>query len=257
MSGSDTPECRDGIAITGMSCRFPGARNVDEYWRNLRDGVESVTFFSEEELLSAGVDRAVVQDPDYVKARSVLKDVDLFDASFFGFTSREAEITDPQHRVFLECAWEALESAGCDPASFNGLIGVYAGSGACTYLINNLITRRDVRDAVGNFQLLLGNEKDYLASRVSYKLNLKGPSVVVQTACSTSLVAVHLACESLLTGECDLALAGGVSITLPQQIGYRYQEAGILSPDGHCRAFDADAKGTIFGSGAGAIVLKR
>src|SRR3954466_8798767 len=146
MSVSDTSECRDGIAIVGMSCRFPGARNVDEYWRNLRDGVEAVTFFSEEELLAAGVDRRVVQDPDYVKARAILTDVDLFDASFFALTPSEAEITDPQHRFFLECAWEALEGAGCDPATFNGLIGVYAGTASSTYLLNNLMTRRDIRD---------------------------------------------------------------------------------------------------------------
>jgi len=259
MNSSTTPGHVSGleIAIIGMSGRFPGTKNVDEFWHNLRDGVESISFFSDQELLSSGIDPVLLSNPNYVKAGGVLEDIDLFDASFFGFNPREAEITDPQHRLFLECAWEALECAGYDPQSYKGLIAVYAGAGMNTYHLFNLHSNRDLVDSVGSFLMMIGNDKDYLTTRVSYKLNLEGPSVVVQTACSTSLVAVHLACQSLLSGECDMALAGGVSVKVPQKAGYLYQEGGIDSPDGHCRAFDAKAQGTVFGSGLGIVVLKR
>ncbi|MDY7005043.1 MAG: SDR family oxidoreductase [Cyanobacteriota bacterium] len=254
------------IAIIGMSCRFPGANNTDAFWNNLRDGVESISFFSDREIELE--DPNWIEHPNYVKASPILPDIDLFDAQFFGYSDKEAELMDPQHRFFLECAWEALEIAGYNPENYPGAVGVYGGSSPSTYLINNishslgssqtnpLLTHclfRGTKDVHTD----LGNGGDYLPMRVSYKLNLKGPSVNVQTACSTSLVAVHLACQSLRSGESDLALAGGVSIFVPQKTGYLYQEGMMLSPDGHCRAFDAEGQGTLFGSGVGIVVLKR
>lgn len=257
MSFSELPDDSvQGVAIVGMAGRFPGAKNTDEFWRNLRAGVETVTFFSEEELISSGVEPALLKNPNYVKAKGVLADVDLFDAAFFGFSPREAEITDPQQRIFLECAWSALEDAGYNPDSYTGKIGVYAGAGWSSYLLFNLATHRSLLESEAGHQTLLGNEKDNLTTRVSYKLNLKGPSIDVQTGCSTSLVATCLAYQSLLNYQCDMALAGGVSITVPQT-GYLYQTGGIFSPDGHCRAFDTKAQGTVIGSGAGIVVLKR
>ncbi|MCB9147713.1 MAG: type I polyketide synthase [Caldilineaceae bacterium] len=248
------------IAIIGMSCRFPGANNLATFWQNLCDGVESIAFFADEELEVS--DRQLLRDPNYVKACPILPDVDLFDAIFFGFSGKEAEITDPQQRLFLECAWEAFENAGINTQLYDGLVGVYAGSGMNSYLINNIHPNRDFSvnrtfiDTVSDLQLRLGNDRDHLAMRVSYKLNLKGPSVNVQTACSTALVAVHLACQALQNGECDVALAGAMNIILPQKTGHLYQDNMIFSPDGHCRAFDAQAQGTIFGNGGGAVVLK-
>jgi acyl transferase domain-containing protein len=244
------------VAVIGMAGRFPGAGSVEEFWQNLRDGVEAVTFFTDEELLAAGVAPALIARPDYVKASGVLADVELFDASYFGINRREAEIMDPQHRIFLECAVEALEHAGHDPAQYRGAIGVYAGVSMSTYLLN-LYTNPSLLGRVSTFQILISNDKDYLPTRVSYKLNLTGPSVSVQTSCSTSLVSVHMACESLLGGSCDMALAGGVSVRVPQKSGYLFVEGGINSPDGHCRAFDAQARGTVGGSGVGVVVLKR
>jgi acyl transferase domain-containing protein/glutamate-1-semialdehyde aminotransferase len=255
MNDDNTFGPRD-IAIIGMTGRFPGANTLDEFWRNLRDGVESISFFTDDELRAEGVDPAVLSDPNYVKAKGILAGAESFDAPFFGFNPREAQITDPQHRVFLECAWEVLESAGYHPQIYEGRIGVYAGVGMNTYLFN-LFTNREAIRAVSGFQLMIGNDKDYLTTRVSYKLNLKGPSVDVQTSCSTSLVAVSMACQSLLNGECDMALAGAVSIKFPQISGYFYQPEGIVSRDGHCRAFDAKAQGHAGGNGAGIVVLKR
>lgn len=245
------------IAIVGMAGRFPSARNLTEFWQNLRDGKETITFFSDDELLAEGASHARLAQSNYVKARAVLDDVELFDAAFFGITPREAEIIDPQQRIFLECAWETLENANCDPETYPGAIGLFAGVSADTYFLFNLYANSKVQDSVGQFQLLIGNHKDSLTTRVSYKLDLKGPSVVVQTACSTSLVAVHLACQSLLSGDCDMALAGGVSIAVPQICGYLYEEGGILSPDGHCRPFDERARGTICGNGVGIVALKK
>lgn len=244
------------IAIIGMAGRFPGAKNIAEFWRNLREGVESISFFTDEELESVNISPGLINDPAYVKAAGVLEDIDKFDAAFFNYSPREAEVIDPQHRIFLECAAEALENAGYDPESGNQLIGVYAGTGMGSYLIN-LCTNQELLSSVGEFQIALGMDKDHLATRVSYKLNLEGPSVTVQTACSTSLVAVHLACQALLNGECDIALAGGVTVKTQQKGGYLYREGGILSPDGHCRAFDTAAQGTVGGSGAGIVVLKK
>jgi phthiocerol/phenolphthiocerol synthesis type-I polyketide synthase E len=242
------------IAVIGMSAHFPGAKTAEEFWRNLRSGTESITFFSDNELLEAGVDPALLKNPNYVKAAPLLDNVEYFDAPFFKFSPREAEITDPQHRIFLECAWEALENAGYDPERYGGSIAVYAGASMNTYFLFNGL---GASFRVPDMALLMGNDKDFLTTRVSYKLNLKGPSVAIGCACSTSLVAVHIACQSLLNQDCDMALAGGVSIQVPQKTGYLYQEGDIGSPDGHCRTFDANAQGTIFGSGVGVVLLKR
>ncbi|HBB36165.1 MAG TPA: beta-ketoacyl synthase [Cyanobacteria bacterium UBA9273] len=245
------------VAIIGMAGRFPKAKDIETFWHNLRDGVESISFFSERELLNAGIAPTYFNYRDYVRAGAVLEDIEMFDAPFFGFSPKEAEITDPQHRVFLECAFTALENAGYNPRTYPGLIGVYAGGGMNSYLLKNIYPNYHLRQTVNSFQIVVGNDKDYLCTRVSYKLHLNGPSINVQTACSTSLVAVHLACQSLLNGECDMALAGGISIHIPQKEGYFYQQDMIFSPDGHCRAFDAKARGTVVGNGVGIVVLKR
>jgi acyl transferase domain-containing protein/acyl carrier protein len=244
------------IAVIGMSGRFPGARTVEQVWENLKHGVESISVFSTEQLQAAGVDRAVIDDPNYVPAKGVLEDVELFDARFFGINPREAEVMDPQQRIFLECAWEALENSGYDAARHRKPIGIYAGVGANTYIFN-LVSRPEIIKSVGYYQTQLANDKDLLTTRVSYKLGLTGPSLAIQTACSTSLVAVHVACQGLLSGECSLALAGGVAATFPHVSGYLYQQGGIASPDGHCRAFDHKAQGTVGGSGVAIVVLKR
>jgi acyl transferase domain-containing protein/acyl carrier protein len=247
----------DGIAIIGMAGRFPGARNIEELWQNLCQGVESISIFSDEELLAAGIDPALVHDPKYVKAKAILEDVDQFDAAFFGYNPKEAEVTDPQHRLFMECAWEALEDAGYDPENYPGLISVFAGANLGTYLLKNILANPEVIAVMGNYPIVLSNVGDYMPTRLSYKLNLKGPSLNIQTACSTSLVAVCQAYQSLMSYQSDLALAGGVSLSFPHKSGYLYQEGGILSPDGHCRAFDAAAQGTVSGEGVGIVALKR
>ncbi|MEO0537755.1 MAG: SDR family NAD(P)-dependent oxidoreductase [Cyanobacteria bacterium P01_A01_bin.123] len=257
MDNQTTPNPLKGIAIVGMAGRFPGAKGIDQFWQNLCEGVESISFFTDEELVAAGADSALLNDSSYVKAGAVLDDIERFDARFFGFSAREAEMMDPQHRLFLECAWEALEDAGYDPETEPGLIGVYAGGNLSSYLLNNLTAAHEPLKSMVGETVLIGNDKDYIATRVSYKLNLQGPSFNVSTACSTSLVAVHLACRGLLSYECDAALAGGIAIQVPQASGYLYQLGGFSSPDGHCRAFDADARGTIFGNGVGIVVLKR
>ncbi|MDC0707023.1 amino acid adenylation domain-containing protein [Stigmatella sp. ncwal1] len=248
---------QEPIAIVGMSGRFPGAKNLGEFWRNLRDGVESVSFLTERELRQSMDDPSLLNDPNYVRASTHLEDVEFFDADLFGFMPKQARITDPQHRIFMECVWEAIEDAGYNPRKLDKLVGVYAGAIISNYLLFNLGPSVGREGAVRDLQTLIGNDKDYLATHVSYKLGLKGPSLSVQSACSTSLVAVHLACQALVNQECDMALAGGVSVRLPQKSGYLFEQGGILSPDGHCRAFDANAQGTIFGSGAGVVVLKR
>jgi acyl transferase domain-containing protein len=245
------------LAIIGMAGRFSGADTLDQFWENLRSGVESITRFTDEELIARGVDPAALRAPNFVKAGASPSHTDLFAASFFGFAPREAELMDPQHRVFLECAWEALERSGYYPDAFPGLIGVYAGTSLSSYLLFNLLENSDLRAAKDTFPLMIGNDKDFLSTRVSYHLNLRGPSLDIQTGCSTSLVALHLACEGLLSCQCDIALVGGVSINVPQKTGYYYQAGGVTSPDGHCRAFDARAQGTIFGSGVGVVALRR
>ncbi len=247
------------IAVIGLSGRFAGANNIESFWRNLTNGVEAISALSDEELLKAGVDPALIEHPRYVKAASVLEDVDRFDAEFFGYSPKEAQILDPQGRLLLECAWEALENAGYGARLAGPGIGVFVSTSLSTYLLQNLYGTFDFTRFIlegGNIQNLLGNQSDFNATRLSYKLNLTGPSIDVQTACSSSLVAVHLARQSLLSGECRMALAGGVSIYLPQVAGYLYEEGLILSPDGHCRVFDAEANGTVFGRGGGIVVLK-
>ncbi len=244
------------IAVIGMSCRFPGADDVDAYWQNLKNGVESVNFFTDEEMLAKGVPAEVLANPLYVKARAGLEDIELFDAPLFAVNPREAQTMDPQQRIFLECAWQALENAGYDPSTYDGAIGVFAGVGPSRYYLN-VLGNPELVAAVGQMQVSVGNEKDFLPTRVSYKLDLKGPGVNVQTACSTSLVATHLGCRSLLEGECDMVMAGGVQVGGEQRIGYLYTPDGISSPDGHCRSYDARAKGTVGANGAGIVVLKR
>lgn len=246
------------IAIVGMALRFPGAHGVDQFWSNLRAGVESVRTFTDEELLARGVSQRLLRDPAYVKCGPVLDGFDLFDAEFFGFSPKEAAILDPQHRQFLECAWESLEDAGHPPGTFRGATGVFGGCGMASYFTFNLLSNPALVESVGLFLLRhTGNDKDFLTTRVSYCLDLTGPSINIQTACSTSLVAVHVACQSLLGGECDMALAGGVTVEIPHGAGYLYKEGEILSPDGHCRVFDHRSQGTIFGSGVGIVVLRR
>jgi acyl transferase domain-containing protein/acyl carrier protein len=240
------------VAIIGMVCRVPGAKNTDEFWRNLCNGVESITNFSDADLQLTGMEPEIFKRPNYVNAAPILEDVELFDANFFSFSPREAEVMDPQNRIFLESAWEALENAGYNATEYKGLIGVYAGSAINRYLLHNLCQIPNL-----NNQHFYTSQHDFLTTNVSYKLNLKGPSLDVQTFCSTSLVSVHLACQSLLNNECDMALAGGITIRVPHKIGYWYEDGDIVSPDGHCRTFDAKAQGTIFGSGVGIVVLKR
>ncbi|PMB45668.1 polyketide synthase, partial [Fischerella thermalis CCMEE 5201] len=256
MSNQQMDDSIKGIAVIGIVGRFPGAKSVDEFWENLCEGRESISFFSDEELEASGVDPVWLSNPQYVKAAASLSDIDMFDASFFDFSPREAEIVDPQHRILLECAWQALENAGYEPGSSKDLTGVYVGTDMSSYFLRNLSSHTDLIESIG-LPIIYGNGQDFAATRVSYKLNLKGPSINVQTSCSTSLVAVHSACQGLLNYECDMALAGGICITSLRKEGYFYQEGGITSPDGHCRAFDASSQGTIFGDGVGLVVLKR
>ncbi|AFY44058.1 type I polyketide synthase [Nostoc sp. PCC 7107] len=255
MSNQEMDDSIKGIAVIALVGRFPGAKNVDEFWQNLSKGKESISFFSDAELKAAGVDPAWLSNPQYVKAGAILSDIQMFDAAFFDFSPREAELIDPQHRILLECAWEALEQAGYEPGASKSLTGVYVGTNMSNYFMSNLSSHPDLSKLTD--VIAFGNSQDFAATRVSYKLNLKGPSINIQTSCSTSLVAVHSACQGLLNYECDLALAGGISIESLQKQGYFYQEGDITSPDGHCRAFDAQAKGTIFGDGIGLVVLKR
>lgn len=246
------------IAVIGMACRLPGSTNPQEFWQNLKDGRESITTLSDDELRAADVSEADIANPNYVKSGMFLENMECFDAGFFGFSPQDARIMDPQHRHFLECAWEAFEDAGYVPSEIEGSVGVYAGSGHNAYLPFNLMTNPELLKQVGFFLLRhTGNDKDFLATRASYIFDLLGPSVNVQTACSTSLVGVHLAAQSLLSGECDMALAGGVTINMPHNQGYIYKENEVLSSDGHCRPFEAASGGTVFGSGAGCILLKR
>ncbi len=246
-----------GVAIIGMSGRFPGANSIEGFWDNLCQGKETITLFSDAELAEAGIPEKVRTDPRYVPAKGILDDIAGFDASFFNISPQEAELIDPQQRIFLECAWEALERGGYDPETYAGRIGVYASCSKNTYLMLNLLSHPQIREPSKAIQTLVANEKDYISTRTSYKLNLRGPSVTVQTACSSSLVALHLACQSLLSGECDMALVGGASIDVPHKSGYTYLPEGIFSPDGHCRVFDARARGTVFSQGVGVVLLKR
>ncbi|MCB0125146.1 MAG: type I polyketide synthase, partial [Caldilineaceae bacterium] len=248
-------EPMEGVAIIGMALRFPGAASPDQFWQNLRDGVESVRFYSPAELLQQAGPHGteLLQNPNFVPAVATVDDVEWFDADFFGFSPREAGLTDPQQRLLLECAWEAIESAGYNPLQTPGATGIFASCAISTYLdygslFGNL--------AEGFYPTFIGNAQDYATSRIAYKLNLRGPSITLMTACSSSLIAVHLACQSILNGECEMALAGGASIRLTDYPGYYYQEGGTASPDGHCRAFDAQSQGCVFGNGLGLVLLK-
>ena len=250
----------NGIAIVGISCRFPGARSLREYWDNLCRGKVSVTFPDRETLAEAGVSRELLEDPSYVRAFYGLSDTEMFDAAFFGYAGSEAEKIDPQQRMFLECCWEALEDAGYSPLPGSGLdrksVGMFGGCRISTYL-NQVYHGMRPGGGAEAFQCLVGNDKDYLCTRVSYKLNLHGPSISVQSACSSSLAALHLACDSLRQGACDMALAGGAAVDVPQGRGYLWQKGMIFSPDGYCRPFDKNASGTVFSGGVGVVVLKR
>jgi len=256
VSDLDLNDSLQGIAIIGMSGRFPGAKNLREFWRNLAGGVESIALFSDQDLLASGVAPALLSAPNFVKASGALDDIEYFDAAFFGFSPREAGLMDPQYRLFLETAWEALEDAGYNADRYEGVIGIYSGMSMSQYLLNNLMTNQDILESESALQLRILNDKDFLSSLTAYKLNLTGPSVTVQAACATSLVATCLAFQSLLNYQCDMALAGGVSIGSPSKTGYFPQE-GVFSFDGHCRAFDASATGTVNGNGVGLVVLKR
>ncbi|MEU6235012.1 SDR family NAD(P)-dependent oxidoreductase, partial [Kitasatospora sp. NPDC047058] len=256
MSSPEAEVAETDVAIIGMAGRFPGADDLESFWRLLSEGREGITRFGREELAAAGVPAALLDDPAYVPAHGVIPDVDLFDTGYFEYTPAEAAITDPQHRVLLTTGHAALEHAGYDPARYDGLISVYAGAAINTYLQQQVLPRVDQTTTSNHFAVMVGNDKDFLATRLSYKLDLKGPSYSVQTACSTSLVAIHLACQGLINGECDMALAGGVTVKLPQTKGYLYEEGAILSRDGHVRTFDADASGTVLGNGVGVLVLK-
>lgn len=250
------------VAVVGMAARLPGAESVTAFWDNLRRGEESIVTLSEEQLLAAGVTEQTFTNPAYVRRAALMSGIDEFDADFFGFPPQMARMMDPQHRLFLQCAWHAMEDAGTDPAGFDGSIGVYATSGASIYLLHNLLTHHDPDTVFGQgatFDLVnmsLLNDKDYLATRVSHQFDLRGPSLTVQTACSSSMVAIHSACQSLINGESDMALAGGVSLRVPHQVGYWHEPGSMVSGSGHCRPFDAHADGTVFGSGVAVVVLK-
>ncbi|UXA08636.1 acyltransferase domain-containing protein [Mycobacterium sp. SMC-2] len=252
----------NAIAVVGMAGRFPGANDVSAFWDNLRHGKESITTLSEQELKAAGIGDEVLANPAYVRRAPIVDGFDEFDAEFFGFPPQLARMLDPQHRLFLQCAWHAFEDAGCDPARFDGSIGVYGTSSPSGYLLHNLSSHRaqDAFTGTGlnfeQFNLFLQNDKDFLATRVSHQFDLRGPSITVQTACSSSLVAVHLACQSLLSGECDMALAGGVSLSVPHRVGYWNSPGAMVSAVGHCRPFDVRADGTVFGSGVAIVALK-
>jgi acyl transferase domain-containing protein len=245
------------VAVIGMAGRFPGAETLDELWAMIAEGREGITTFSDDELRAVGTPGAWIADPAFVKRLGVLRDVERFDAAFFGYSPREAELLEPAHRLFLECAWEALENAGVDPGRAGRAVGVYAGAGESSYVRTHVLTRPELVEALGWFAITIGSNKDFLPTRTAYKLDLRGPAVGVQTGCSTSLVAIHLAVQALLARECDVALAGGSTVNVPHRTGYLWQPASIMSADGSCRAFDAGASGTAGGNGAGVVVLKR
>ncbi len=258
MNRSTEDNTRTGleIAVIGLAARFPGSRTIDEFWDNLKGGIESIDFFSEGELLESGINPRLMENQNYVRASGVLDDVEYFDALFFDYTPREADIMDPQTRIFHECAWHALEDSGYDPYAYNKLIGCYAGASSNFFWEAHCLLSGKTSD-LGLFDSFWLYHRDSMANRVAHRLNLSGPVVNIQTACSTSLVAIHMACQGLLSGECDMALAGGVTVTTNNRGGYIYEEGMVFSPDGHCRAFDAEARGTIFGCGVGVVVLKR
>lgn len=255
---TNTDALVEPLAIVGMSGRFPGAKDCEEFWKNLSNGVESIEFFSDEVALASGADPELIGNPHFIKAHGVLDNVEYFDAKFFNMTPREARILDPQHRVFLETAWEAMENAGYDSEKYEGQVGVYAGTAFSTYLLRNILPNNLVRfQTIDRLEMALTNHKDTMPMRVSFHMNLTGPSICVGTTCSTSLVAVHLACQALWSYQCDMALAGASFIRTPSREGYLFQEGMIYSPDGHIRTFDADSKGIVTGAGVGVVIIKR
>ncbi len=260
MTNNEVPP--NAIAVVGMAGRFPGARTLTGFWNNLRDGIESIVTLSEDELRAAGVSDKALANHNYVRRAALLDGIEEFDAGFFGFTPLAARTMDPQHRLFLQTAWHALEDAGYRPGELEGSVGVYGTSTTSGYLLHNLMSHYDPNQIIGQgvsfdmVNLSLQNDKDYLATRVAHQLNLRGPALSVQTACSSALVAVHLACQSILGGECDMALAGGSSLRVPHHVGYWHEPGSMVSGTGHCRPFDVRADGTIFGSGVGVVVLK-
>jgi len=250
----------EGVAIIGLSCRFPGANNLEQFWENLCQGVESIQSLSDADLIKAKVSHQDLKNPNYVKRCASVDGIEYFDRQVFNYTAKEAQLLDPQQRLFLECVWEALENAGYPPTACPGRVGVFATSEKSDYLetvLNDVLIKNTDLSHAEKFLIRISNDKDYLATRVAYKFNLTGPSLNIQTACSSSLAAIHIARQSLLAGECDIAVVGGVCLHLPQKQGYFYQEGMIASPDGHCRAFDAQAQGTVLGSGAGVVILKK
>jgi len=253
----EKPDYSSSIAVIGIACRFPGTSNHAEFWQNLRNGKESISFFSASELLAAGLNLELISQSNYIRAKGICKDADQFDPDFFKISRRQAEILDPQHRLLLQSIWHALEDAGYIDEKVAGKIGVFVGSSTNQYYVKNLVGNRELLNLVGEEQLYVNNANDFLANRVSYLLNLTGPSNTIQTSCSTSLVAIAQACENLLDYQCDLAAAGGVSLSLPLITGYEYVEGSTASPDGHCRAFDINAQGTVLADGVGVVILKR
>jgi len=245
------------IAVVGLSCRFPGALNIEDYWNNLVHGNETISHFSKEELINSLISNELLENPNYVKARGILKDIDKFDADFFGFNPRDARITDPQHKLLMECVWQALETAGYVPEKTKGIIGLYASMADSSYLINNLCKNAEILQNIDWLQMRIATSMMSLATQISYRLNLTGPSININTACSSALVSIATACQALIDYQCDIAIAGAVAIYTPEKTGYLYQEGGIESPDGHCRSYDSGANGTVFSNGAGVTVLKR
>jgi amino acid adenylation domain-containing protein len=256
VANKDLRKGNGDIAVIGMAGRFPGANTIDEFWALLKEGRETISFFTADEL-DPSLPDSLRNNPDYVKARGMIDRAEEFDAAFFGIHPRLAELMDPQQRIFLEIAWEALENGGYIPSKYKGTIGVFAGTGNNTYYLNNVQGHRELIEQVGSFLVMTANEKDYIATRTAYELNLKGPAVSVQSACSTSLLAIAEAVESIRKGQCDMALAGGVSVTVPIKSGHIFQEGTMYSRDGHNRSFDAEASGTVFSDGAGVVLLKK
>ena len=250
-------DIRNTIAVIGMACRLPGANNVDEYWNILKNGHETISHFSKETLRKAGISNESLKNHDYVRSKGILKGIEYFDAKLFEFNEYEARITDPQQRIFLELAYEAIEDSGYLVDHYQGDIGVYAGMSRSTYYVNNLQKNHTTEPILNDTQTIIATQQGFLATKIAYKLNLKGPAININTACSTSLVAVNIAIKELLNYECDIALAGGVSVYVPQISGYLYIPGDILSPDGHCSPFSARANGTVPANGAGIVVLKR
>ncbi len=257
MQANTTEIPENAIAVIGMDCRFPKANSTEEYWDNLVKGKECITFLSDDELRRAGVSEETIHNPNYVKAAGLIDGADLFDAGFFGYTPTEAMHMDPQQCLFLEACWHTLEDAGYNPYTYPGAVAVFGGTRLSTYYVNFMAADLAEYGTARFMQSHIGTDRDHLCTRISYKLNLRGPAFTVQCACSTSLVALHLGCQGLLNGECDMAIAGASGIDIPQEHGHFYQEGMIFAPDGHCRPYDAAAEGIVSGNGVGAVLLKR